>query len=729
MVTSRGVVSRRLATASLWAVCCTVFATDFDALHKAAEQGNAVTQRLVAVCYRDGTSVGKDPKEAVTWFRKAAEQGDAHAQCHLGRCYKDGTGVTQDPEQAAAWFRKAISGLRAVAERGDADAQRLLGNCHYNGDGVERDLKEAVTWYRKAAEQGNADAQHLLGACFYGGEGVEKDLKQAAMWFRKAAEQGDPVGQCALGLFYSEGIGVDEDPKQAAVWLRKAAEQGLAEAQYRLAFCYREGTGIEKGEHQAVVWYRKAAEQGHTTAQYNLGLCLWLGEGVERDLEQADVWFAKAASKLRQAAEDGDAGDQYLLGQCYELGRGLEMDAKQAELWLGKAAAQGHVDAQASLGTYFMYMRKSLFGLEPNPSQGVMWCRKAAEQGCTEAQYNLGTFYKIGMGVEIDMKQAAMWFRKAAEQGHPEAQYYLGQCYESGNGILQDDIEACKCYLLAAANGDKSASDRVAAMRGAQLSDNAYREAQRRAQTWQKTQKGRTRSADLDSVFPFGGEDRSRVLATGSGFLISNDGYFLTCAHILAEGRAVTVSVGGTRYAAKVVRTDRVNDAALLKLTGNGFTTAPLRQNMAELGERVFTVGFPNPDIQGSAAKVTDGVVSSLSGIMDDIRTYQISVPVQPGNSGGILADPYGNCIGIVVAKVNAVVVLEYTGTIPENVNFAVKISYAMPLISTVPGLASRLPPQRKATALPKDFSAAKEVEKAVGLVSVYARSVSGESR
>ena len=128
-------------------------------------------------------------------------------------------------------------------------------------------------------------------------------------------------------------------------------------------------------------------------------------------------------------------------------------------------------------------------------------------------------------------------------------------------------------------------------------------------------------------------------------------------------------------------------------------------------------MGFPNPELQGASAKYTDGVISSLFGIIDDVRTMQITVPIQGGNSGGPLVDDAGNVIGIVVAQLNAATVFEYTGTIPQNVNFAVKINYALPLIQSVPGLAKNLPQPRTAT---PDNRLVADVQAATGMVLVY---------
>jgi S1-C subfamily serine protease len=67
----------------------------------------------------------------------------------------------------------------------------------------------------------------------------------------------------------------------------------------------------------------------------------------------------------------------------------------------------------------------------------------------------------------------------------------------------------------------------------------------------------------------------------------------------------------------------------------------------------------------------TTGEIASLAGAADDPRYFQISLPVQPGNSGGALVDARGNVVGIVAAKLDASAALAATGSLPENVNFA----------------------------------------------------------
>ena len=125
-------------------------------------------------------------------------------------------------------------------------------------------------------------------------------------------------------------------------------------------------------------------------------------------------------------------------------------------------------------------------------------------------------------------------------------------------------------------------------------------------------------------------------------------------------------------FPAVVVRVDETNDLALLKVAGE-FKPLCVATNDVQLGDPVFTIGFPDIDLQGTEPKYTDGKISSLTGIKDDPNEYQVSVPVQPGNSGGPLVDLAGNVKGVIVARLNDFAALRSMGSLPQNVNYAVK--------------------------------------------------------
>lgn len=178
---------------------------------------------------------------------------------------------------------------------------------------------------------------------------------------------------------------------------------------------------------------------------------------------------------------------------------------------------------------------------------------------------------------------------------------------------------------------------------------------------------------------------------SGTGFFITDDGYLLTCYHVVSNATYIKVGTKQGVLSADLVQSDAANDVALLKVEGT-FTALPLvASNSVRLGESVFTIGFPNPGVQGLEPKLTRGVISSLAGVQDNPGEYQISVPVQPGNSGSAVVDEYGNVTGIVAARLSDRAALVTSGMTAQDVNYAIKSSRIKALLDTMPELASKL--------------------------------------
>ncbi|HWB01548.1 MAG TPA: serine protease [Verrucomicrobiales bacterium] len=165
--------------------------------------------------------------------------------------------------------------------------------------------------------------------------------------------------------------------------------------------------------------------------------------------------------------------------------------------------------------------------------------------------------------------------------------------------------------------------------------------------------------------------------ASGTGTAVGDGTLVVTCAHVVNGRKAVSVLSSGKSYECEVLSEDKVSDIAVLKLKEGKLPAVTINTLGAETGETVFTLGFPNPDIQGTEAKLTDGKVSSLSGIKNDQSSMQITVPLQPGNSGGALFNMNGEIVGVVTSKLSAAAALT-TGALPENVNYAVKVKAVM---------------------------------------------------
>jgi S1-C subfamily serine protease len=202
------------------------------------------------------------------------------------------------------------------------------------------------------------------------------------------------------------------------------------------------------------------------------------------------------------------------------------------------------------------------------------------------------------------------------------------------------------------------------------------------------------------------------VKATGSGLIISSSGYVLTNFHVVKGANKIIVQLtsGGVvkSYTAVLVQKDMDNDLVILKIKDESFSPlAPIKYSFkesggVEVGATVFTIGYPYAlSGMGTEAKFTDGKISSKTGYNDAINSYQASVPVQPGNSGGPLFTDKGELVGVVNSKIQGA----------ENVTYAIKLSYVKNLMELLP----------ETVELPKDQTIATlTLEEKVKVLSSY---------
>ena len=162
----------------------------------------------------------------------------------------------------------------------------------------------------------------------------------------------------------------------------------------------------------------------------------------------------------------------------------------------------------------------------------------------------------------------------------------------------------------------------------------------------------------------------------GTGFALTTNGYICTNLHVINGADSVYVQNSkGDAYQAKVVYQDPQYDLAILKIVDRNFSTLStlpykLKRNNIGMGEIVYTLGFPKDD-----AVLGEGYVSSKTGHGGDTTAYQVSIPVNPGNSGGPLLDNQGNVIGVISAR-------EYQ---VDGAAFAVKSKYILEALGAIP--------------------------------------------
>jgi len=163
---------------------------------------------------------------------------------------------------------------------------------------------------------------------------------------------------------------------------------------------------------------------------------------------------------------------------------------------------------------------------------------------------------------------------------------------------------------------------------------------------------------------------------TGSGIIVNDDGYILTNAHVVKGCKSISVKpLNVDALSAKLEAIDPKNDLALIKTTAGYGQPAQFRPESkpAKLGESIGVVGYPLTGYLSAEPKATFGQINSVAGAGNDYTLLQISAPIQAGNSGSPVFDASGNVIAIVVSEASSLVQLLKNGTVPQNVNFAIR--------------------------------------------------------
>lgn len=218
-------------------------------------------------------------------------------------------------------------------------------------------------------------------------------------------------------------------------------------------------------------------------------------------------------------------------------------------------------------------------------------------------------------------------------------------------------------------------------------------------------------------------DSKSEIQSSGTGVLLSNDGLIATCAHVVDGAARIRVkSARNTRTAevAHVILIDPQNDLALLQIGPGLHQPSPIAEiTEAKLGQEVFTIGYPNIYIQGLKPKFTRGEISGLAGMFDDPTRWQISVPVQNGNSGGPLFDMNGNVVGIIDSRLIPKRGGKDANAVVQNVNYAIKNHYLLELICKVPKFLQNLP-EKRSRGFKRLEEVIEEAENSVVLILAY---------
>lgn len=214
------------------------------------------------------------------------------------------------------------------------------------------------------------------------------------------------------------------------------------------------------------------------------------------------------------------------------------------------------------------------------------------------------------------------------------------------------------------------------------------------------------------------------AVSTGTGFLCRND-LVATNYHVIRDGSRWDVTFPSTQqsFGLELVLSDKANDLAVHKLVrkeGEKASAKPLKivdSTTARIGEELYTVGFPLGDLLGSGHKVATGVLSAAAGLEDDPRMFQLTVPTQPGNSGGPVLNQKGEVVGVLASTLSVEYLYKKQGHIPQNVNFAIKSDYLSMLLRQAPGAGLAQP--LEIGSLPRADQVARVMD-SVGQIKAY---------
>lgn len=173
----------------------------------------------------------------------------------------------------------------------------------------------------------------------------------------------------------------------------------------------------------------------------------------------------------------------------------------------------------------------------------------------------------------------------------------------------------------------------------------------------------------------------------GSGFIVNPSGYILTCAHLVQDAEKIEIELKDQiKYDASIIEVDNKADLALMKINASDLPQVTIgKPDKIRQGDSVFTIGNPLPSqmnipLETFKHSVVIGIISSTEHLNNyGLKLFQLSLPINYGNSGGPVFNNQGEVIGIVNAKM-----LAFNGKQIEGVGFALSIQEGSKMLKTV---------------------------------------------
>jgi TPR repeat protein/V8-like Glu-specific endopeptidase len=506
------------------------------------------------------------------------------------------------------------------------------------------------------------------------------EVKDAQRYAEKLIKNNDPAGHTLLGMMHLYGLGLKANVEEGVINYRKAANANYAPGQARMGRALMDGHGVAPDSRAGMELIRKAEFSTHPDALYVVG-------NYYRDYANSQKQYDRALQLLTQASDAGHILAPYKLSLMYEHGQGVALNAKLAARFSKIGVKRGGPIARTKWAQRYIDKGKH--------KKAYKILKPGVKLGIPHALNMMGwMLVNGGTGVKPDRQKGIKYIQRAADMGNPQALANLGRVYAGGMGVPANSSLAAD-YLykggvaLADSGRHKDAQQVLLDLNRLSPDSGVARRLRARVDNMAPPpQPAKTNVSVHASAAPGSSSRQSKKYKnSGTGWVIS-PGYIVTNQHVVHRARSVEVIMAnGEKIAAKVVAADNGNDLAVLSVASAGLLPPglPLAKKAVSAGEEVFTIGFPLPGDMGQRAKLTDGIINADSGLGDDPRYYQISVPIQPGNSGGPLLNMRGEVIGITTATLNSAEMLKNGGALPQNVNYAIKSPYAGKLVQSLP--------------------------------------------
>ena len=594
------------------------------------------------------------------------------------------------------------------------------------GRGVRRDYALAMSLYKKAAELGSPEALFRIGALFAAGRGVAKNQNEAMQYYIRAAELGSNLAQYNAGMGYLSGVGIAKDAKRALFWLL-VARDGLSDA--KLADAIR--TNISVAENELDDEAKKATvTEASSWRPISINpvanpsdMRVWIGKYPHDRVRGLPFFKHPEIQILVNAALGFNAVAQ--LEQMETVGLIEEQSG-----WLIAHGCQPHdcIERQwlVAINLSSLETRVCLAGIDAPivrfgaSSRKFLEIPRTGKKPCPDVNEALSKFDLLFPAGVVAARSDSLQEAPKVYQGMPYATarkvllssgwqpslfkktplneidrdlqdwfitagfMEVDECSGTGDGLcvaVFRDAEGKRRLYLFTTSGSRDEikylghAPQIVSFCIDKKSVNC--EEPIASLPSPEDSQGSARRGSPVEEQPGSSTHTQATVFLGTGFFVSSDGKMLTNAHVVKDCRIIRVRGLERVESAQLIARDEANDLALIS-TGKTPNQFAKWRGAVRQGEEIAVYGFPLTGLLASSGNITTGNITALAGIGDDTRLFQISAPLQPGNSGGPVLDRGGSVVGVVVSKLDALRAASALNDIPQNVNFAIKGNVAL---------------------------------------------------